>query len=515
MSTGLGDYIHYHADSYNTYGINEKKEGGPTFTQSLNFAHNELNVYRSQASQLQGDFQGLKQALNYLTSGEESALDTSKINSAVVKLLDQQRQIVEDAVKSISPNAFMTADGQLINPDTVSKVKSLNANQSRISFDRIKAQLSNIPNMINALGNMSKKGKISWSEASSVIYQLSSIKSNFEKLIVQESKGKGEFFTNKSSGAQVISLYNTLEIIYDLYFSDINENSRSFLGEALVGAVTSVGANVVDKAKKDIEKQLGIVGSNGSKRTYSNLAAGMISWETMIDKLNAGKDGKKNSTWEFVNESGGLLQTVKPAQDTVDVIMDASGLSQGMQQFLGLETTLKASVKNYSKSTVQQKGISIISKTPLLALLQLVNTDFGNHYLNILSVQKGSANASLDDANRVIKKALAIRGLLGVNNSGGGVNTSNLADVFIINIGDGKTANWQVYSMANLLTRIFQSPDEFIKTDDLPASIFQDWIGEEEKNNWDEAKQRVTSVLLAAHAKKISAHLSNDFFKFI
>lgn len=517
MSTGLGDYIHYHAENYNNYGINEKKEGGPSFAQSVNFAHNELNTYRSQAALIQGDFYGLKQALNYLTSGEKSGLNTSKINSAVTKILDQQRQVVEDAIKTINPNAFMTTDGLLIDPTTVQKVGSLKANQSKISLNKIEAQLSNITNMIKALDNMSKNNKISWKESSSVIYQLNSIKSSFEQLIASESKGSGQFFTERSSGAQAISLYNALESIYDQYFTATSESSRGILGEILVGAVTSVGAKVVNTTRKDLEKQLGIVGGSGTKRTYSNLAAGVISWEIMIDELNTGQNDKKNSIWKFVNESGGLLQTVKPSQDTVDVVIDVSELSKEMQHFLGLESALKASVKNYSKSTVLQRGIGIISGVPLLALLQLVNTDFGNHYLNILSVQKGSANASLDDANRVIKQAVAIRGLLGVNNSGGGVNTSNLADVFIVNIGDGQTANWKVYSIANLLTRIFYSPNESLEVDNLPSSISQDWVGEKEgeDKNWDKAKQRITSVILSAHAIKISAHLSNNFFNFI
>lgn len=517
MSSGLGDYIHYHADNYKKYGIGKNSTAGMSFGQACSAAHNELRAMLGEQNLAAENlkYQELAQVLNYLSSGTPISADESF--QAIQRYLDESRKEIQYAMEVFQPGAVLTAGGKAFTGTSSVQKPTASTSSGKKQIAVLKREGANIKNMMNSLMLMLNSGKISAATAANLWSRLKTVKENIGIAIASAGgAGDSQFFIPAAGTNGINSFLDDARQIYNDYFKSSQTQAEGIGAEITVGALSLGAQQAVKQPKSAMENLLKLTGSHRSVRKSALISAEMANVKVLEKQINTNKDGQYRQTWRF-DHTNGTFVTVKGYQDTVDVILDGSAMAADVADFVGLAGTLNASVKNYSTSTILKHGISVISSTSLWSIFALVNTDFSNHYLNMLSVTgvgEGQREGfGLSEASKVIKEAIAIRGLLGVTESG---FSGKKVDVFIVNGGDYTTPDWRVFSTYNLLLDLFGSNMSGLDLEeDLPYNFENEWVGRMNHQDAFKANLRIANVLAQAHATKISAHLRGDILGFI
>lgn len=157
----------------------------------------------------------------------------------------------------------------------------------------------------------------------------------------------------------------------------------------------------------------------------------------------------------------------KGPQGTIDLVLNPNSNSV-LAEKMGVNN-INASLKNYSDITAKygsHSGISIVSEVPMDVLLGIMNTDFVNHYLNLLGAYGGKAGSTAlgggltgyEEAYNQFLWAAAIRGLMGTD-----LNNQN--DVLIIN----NRQTQQVFVISTSFLRDEQKFQEHIQVNSNPT----------------------------------------------
>lgn len=110
-----------------------------------------------------------------------------------------------------------------------------------------------------------------------------------------------------------------------------------------------------------------------------------------------------------------------------------------------IEQRIKASVKNYEN--IDYQSIKVISGTNLFNLLGIANTDFANHYLNLIVQQTVSSNEFYSywkQADQTMSLLLLARGLMGYRSG-----NKYLANYLIVN--ERASKKFKVFTTSELL----------------------------------------------------------------
>ena len=130
-----------------------------------------------------------------------------------------------------------------------------------------------------------------------------------------------------------------------------------------------------------------IRGAAGSRMGYdfgSNFISG-INVDRMINKMN-----KSNTV--YGKQGTNMILTLAPKQDKLDVMIEWKN------------TAVPISAKNYSTYEMKEKGINLVSATPLLYLLQDEESNFVNDYFNIIATHpRSKENTDWTNPKIVIK----------------------------------------------------------------------------------------------------------------
>lgn len=232
------------------------------------------------------------------------------------------------------------------------------------------------------------------------------------------------------------------------------------------------GKKVVDNLREYI--QSAVVGTTGKSK---------VTFEP--SRFIQGVDFKKilGSTYTY-NPNNQLYETVKGVQDKVDVKIEWRG-----QPF-------NISAKNINLS----KGfnISLVSGASLLSMLSMMETDFVNHYLNIISKHedKRIENSLVNAAHNAIKPALLLQALEGYR-------PTDKAELFIINDNSSnEVGKVKVFDILLLAEKAINNNLYDVEANGVDITNIS-------FNNYKEATytQRITKLLASVHAQKIHVSL--------
>lgn len=196
----------------------------------------------------------------------------------------------------------------------------------------------------------------------------------------------------------------------------------------------------------------------------------------------------------------------------VDEVLSKTSVSQGKID-VSLEwkdKNLGISAKNYN---LDRYYVHVLSGSSLLYMLQDLDSDFVNHFLNLyaahgkLEGQKvGADNARLATMKSgilpEIKLILLYKGLTGDTNG------RSAANLFIIN--NSSKGKVKVLDMYKIISKAGAQMIKGIKLNDktLDEKI-------KFKNDWEEGspQQRISKLLLDVHARKVSVAIGTEFLK--
>lgn len=196
-----------------------------------------------------------------------------------------------------------------------------------------------------------------------------------------------------------------------------------------------------------------------------------------------------------------------------DEILSKTSVSKGKID-VSLEwkdKNLGISAKNYN---LERYYVHVLSGSSLLYMLQDLDSDFVNHFLNLYAAHgklEGQKSVSADNAKLAamkggilpeIKLILLYKGLTGDTN---GRSSANL---FIIN--DSSKGKVKVFDMYKLISQIGTQTIRGIKLNDktLDEKI-------KFRNDWEmgSPQQRISKLLLDVHARKVSVAIETKFLK--
>lgn len=549
MSTkGIGYYVHYHAEHYQQFGITEDQKGYD-FTSSLNEAHERLkNLY--QAREMSGvNWKKYSEFLNTIiypdikeNNYSSSVIDSENQNfiaEYTANLIDKSgldKEIVNSLISST--NTKEQAD------KNISTYKGLNKNKNKKYDKKITVQsvyklLRSLETILKrAYGNLNKKvidittfDKI-MSQGYQYIKDLMDLleKANIDMNIDLDNLNyKGQLRTrldaiSKKNGNQIEK--TDLGIMIDSINNFITKNSlistklTGDIGEAFIGAATILGGQVAKKATYDaIADTLGRTKNDakwwaGSNKEHTVLTgfSDFIDLKDLAEELT-GKDNKGPWTWKVDEDT--IIYT-NPTDQTVDLSISLESESQ-LAKEMGI-TDFNASIKNYGyiDSTVHP-GVSVISGTPLLNILMLLETDFVNHYLNLLGVHDKNKRLNnteeAQQAKELVHFAVAVRALTGIRNK---QNRGKFSDCFIVN--DRSASKVYIIPTVALLNNISNRIENYTQAEGLPTVFHNAWYyPEKDKKNSIADKQyasaRIITLLSELHKFKISLSLLPNAIK--
>lgn len=507
-NTGLGDYIHLTQSNYELYGFHRRGSASVSAEAAAAQAYRELksNIVKKNNlanvkdielflnSVLQGKTnQELLKKYNIdsgTTQDEEEALAAAIDAEMGSEIREFDRGILEvrgtlQSQGDYIYSGFRDKERQSVRIDTINKILSTSAKA-------LKKLMTQQRRLMQQGGNASAIVKLGQTLAELRGYMARL------NLIVESS----ETFAKRKRTIRFRNGGDTNEIGKMLANIAAIEASLNVTPSGLLGKTGELfGSFALQKADRQADITInsiisGVVGEKGSKQALAGISGDFVDKEALVTQISSG-----GAQWRLED---GVIVSSRETQDTVDVEIEFSEFNQ-----LFGATEVRASIKNYFDITSQgSKGVHTISQVPLISILNLINTDFGNHYLNLLAT---GANKSLLDGEytNTIKYAVAVRSLSGYRGDG---STNKLSDYFIVNSrAEGKI---RVFSTSHLLEEItpFQGAfaDDWVEVTGLPKSLSNKKVGE--VNSHSGAMQRITNILVEAHRYKLSMSLKPAFF---
>ena len=277
-------------------------------------------------------------------------------------------------------------------------------------------------------------------------------------------------------------------------------------GEGVVAAATYMAGNYGAKVTQQLLRDNLIVGKNRQQTVLQGFSS-YVDLSQLERQFNNSylEHGKK--LWEHNKQSDTLIYT-NGSQGTVDISIPLNPASDFAKD-LGINE-INASVKNYND--IDAHGIGAISGVPLLSIFMLINTNFVNHYLNLLGA---SGPPNLRDslvaqrATGVIKHAVAARALTGARSK---TYADKTADCLVVN--NRKEKKVYVLSTYDLLRTIRSNYEKYASFEGIPTRLDNRWVGGEfgpAGNFWapseDAASTRITNLIAETHKFKIKMSL--------
>lgn len=416
--SAIGDYVHYTAYGYNVYGINRIGQ---------NYAGDKEQVFinaKNQASK--------KNILKL------SQLDKEEIENTISSFMTtthsdgEDKQFMEWLFQKIGIE-FTDTMPYLITDTTgniQTKIKTIKNNTKYTKKATIENRIREIGNAITDLQRQIDKGG---AVGTGNLDRLKIIKDNLVikiKLLfskakeVQDLAGYEEYkdFKNfkdfkEKVRTDIISLINEAHVITK-GLSNMKKGTFFEL-EAIYALAKAQGYGLEQFLKAVNDKKLW-TGQNTSPVKISLEALQLEDTKKEINRINQLIGG--NYTYN-VNEQ--IFKTIKPSPNKVDFQINWKGQD------------LKFSAKNIN--VFNTYDINLVDKAPIFALLQSMDRNFVNHYLNIISAHRSGPRADskyqslkdIDTLQNAARLAMKINLLLAAF-EGHKLGTDR-ANVFIIN----------------------------------------------------------------------------------
>ena len=145
------------------------------------------------------------------------------------------------------------------------------------------------------------------------------------------------------------------------------------------------------------------------------------------------------------------VKTMGESEITTDLVLYKDGVPSYIADAMGDIKSLNISAKNYTDAS----RVHVLNKTSLYAILAMLNTNFANHYLNLIAMYNSQSQmaGAISSAEKEVKYAIAVRALSGSRNYNFSNNDSSNKIVDCLVINDRSKQRIIVLNIQDLLTK--------------------------------------------------------------
>ena len=488
--SAIGDYIHLTAEGYSKYGIakNDKYKGKAVdLATSIRTQRDEIynRLKNNRGNITENNIKIFEDILN--TTKEDLTKQNENDDSIRAQLKQKLDKRFQDTMGEINWSTLNVSKKQ----DQKNSIPYVRQNMKLSTIEESVQQLNKTFNALRSTDGISNIGEIN--------QQITALNKQYKKLkndIIKTDRGQiiASLLNNKKYDSEMLfqdfeSFRKNLNTLISQYAAMPAINlQKGDLFEHLIALAPLTAQDVaVNAIEKNIHKTGFVLGGQREKVEFN-------------------KQVFKNITKDFEN---GTLSTSRNAQGKIDVLLKWQG------------EDLKISAKNVK---LQSYYIHILSGSSFLYMMQDLNGDFVNHFINVYSIQgkKGLSTqftkqrkASMD----AMKFALMYKALTGDNYQ------RKAANVFAIN--DNTTSgkgSIKVYTMDQLIDKIVSQKlytrgitingkttlnENFKIKGNRKVNITKN----AQENDTQAAKIRITNILSYLHSQKIHASLSTEAFR--
>lgn len=510
-NSGLGDYIHWRTENYFDHGIYRNFGKSESLEVSIIKAYEELNEVRDMIAKRSNQAQSYKiEAFynNMLNHNYKEALDNPELTEAeedeITRFIESNLlEGIEKPVLGDTSNLSFSRSLTSANRITYSGLKNKKTRKVKAStLISIKKQIDENLKILaknyrvamqNGIGD---KGLIAIAKCGQ---EFKKIKKQLDVYLKQTDQSLIAFRQENGENNLLGDILTNLDIL-SKNSQRIDLKDVGIYAENWTAIAGAFGGEAVQKEAGELIKEFTAPGKKESgSPNFIKVSTDFINQEELAQQLTKKAFGK----YQWNIEDDGIIISTQTTEDTVDVTIK---FKNDKNIFNLKEVSL--SVKNYydpaqSNSEYKKDGIHIISSVPLTIILSLVNSNFSNHYLNLLAAEKNysSMASKFKKADEFLKYAAAVRALSGVRYQG----FKKMSDYFIVN--SQKNRHIYVFSTSSLL--------EYIKpyaTHSLDENMIRvketTWptVGSLQKVNVfkDTVQERITNIVFAAHEFKLS-----------
>lgn len=328
---------------------------------------------------------------------------------------------------------------------------------------------------------------------------------------IKEMQATGEYlkpFRDENNEYNILGKsLSMLDYLTKAYSSPTQEEIGT-VAEYFGAAGAMVAGGQASKITADLLSNLVVGGKSSGSNTTLQVSA-FVDGKAVLDALNKNVVGGENAKWTL-SPDGKTLVSSHITQDTVDIDITFNDSNN----IFGTDH-LRASIKNYfdpANANTKHPGVNVISGVPFTSILNLVGSNFSNHYLNYL-VGNGSSGGDFAYAENVLKYILAVRGLSGARSS----TFNKLSQYFMVFSRKDKRA--YVFTTNDLLEKISPAPGvfngQYATVTGMPtAGSLRGANARVDSANTLNAnvQQRIANVIAGAHAFKLSMSLTPNIF---
>lgn len=540
--SGIGDYIHWRVNRYRRFGIASGEDNivlGTDFTMSyaaqkaiLNNAiqaRNSFGMNKEQAEKI------AKYYTELFYGDLDKTITLSKNTNSDEKITATIREILFDWINTAGGGrlkSLLPKDIELIDQSLQTASTKLTERVEKVGTERV--HISVLKKYVDSLKMAIKNSQLAFArndKLQSTYASVDAVTTAGEKLktaienIIKQYGDAGD--------ATLLSFkkHDGLKQVLDDAFTFLDYFRGNF-GFAIAGRTSEFLLSLDDacnlcaiqetakEAKTTLQEfqtaaQSSWKGATSDSGHLINTSIDYVDMDALLKQIS---EDNKSHFYKKSQLNAGSVEYSSNAAGTIDVILHKETINKILQDSGFNE--LAVSLKNYTDvSSSQSRGIHILSDTPLFNILTMyMETDFANHYLNLLGVSDEGIGQTLDgvpgqfeEATELLKYGIALRGLLGMDKN---------VDMLLIN----ERAAKKVYvltraDIASTLGEALTSRNigKYIKfSSQLPkrgdgwnpwVTIGQKSDPEHEFLSKEGAKARITKFLAQMHAIKIGASI--------
>lgn len=499
--SAIGDYVHYTRKGYETHGITRKGGGGAGYEYG-DVKRMITERMQEQISKNKIEIAGLENALNFLMGTEDKSeqhANREAIRNQVLALLQERfgeslGKINFDTgdVSASELESSVNSKGQIMHKKLqadakqqgmylstfLTRIRALEAIRDSMKANTTKANLNSKINemytLLNQAYNGLKKGQITKMK-------------NWSTRNNQELENKTISIKEGTFGANLITQINAA--LKEYHTAPAINLQKGDLFEYLIALVPLVSKATSEEELKKLMEECAksVVGDERS--------------QVKIDFNNFSKDvnvGKLKLSNYIVAENERVVYSYGTSQGKIDVNLKWNN------------QTIPVSAKNVNLSN--PNGVHILSGASLLALIQDLDGDFINHYLNIIAEQhttrgsdRGDAPLVSGDAPGAAAAHEAMKWTILYQALSGDVYGRAPASVFIVNDNSKVKGGVKVYYIEDLVNKAMQNINAYAKITANDKDLNQLLIA----NRWSNGsyEDRITNFVSQLHSQKISAAL--------
>lgn len=541
---GIGNYVHFHAQNYLNFGITyDDLDKGVSASAALQNSHAELQrIINSKYHN--GNWGKYSSFLNKTVYPKNNNLyktptlpaqDMNVIYDWINETLSKNHNQIVDNARALITDPDINSSRSYIYKNNARKNKNTNDSiytksiQLRTLLKLTKEVFKSYKKAIEIKQNTTSveviklaeeaenNAKIVGKELENFLLELTNAKTlngisntNFYKN--NKYKSAGIIRTDNSNremdtelGKMIMRANEAIRMLQDPT-SQISGDAGEYLVAAATEALAATGKKTINTILNDFGKNAQVIGNQGTRQELIGFSS-IVSLDKIVEDIGVAF-GKP--LYEKIDN---MIISSGATKDTVDVIVNIQD-NKNLANELGVNE-FGTSIKNYATLDPTYRnpsgGVSLLSSAPLLSILMLFNTDFVNHYLNLMGAHQPPAIKQSPEAESYKNELLwgiAVRAVSGIRGLSANMS-KKFSDVLIIN--DKSTQHIYVISTSDLLYGIYGNINSYFdisigaKNGNGLIYLWNRWNGKNPSQ--DGAFNRIQSVINELHNFKVHASL--------